>query len=251
MGYKVFQAFTKLTADDVNNYLMEQTIPVFTDSTDRSTQLTTPVTGAFSYLTTTQKLEVYSGTAWVYATGLTPIVPASVAISGGTGSVDSKGLVSFSQTAYIRLNGVFDSSLYSKYLAFIEKTSGTTTASQIQITIGTSTTQAGDSNITYDRLAIIGGTTALANSTSFGGSTLTITPTTDFVRQIARVEIINPNIPQPTLFNFDGASFTSPGTSGSFLKGHGIHNTGASYTAINFKASGGTFSGTVSIYGYN
>ena len=251
MSYKVFQAFTKLTADDVNNYLMEQTIPVFVDDTERNTAITTPLAGAFSYLTATQELEVYSGTAWTNAVGLVPIVPASVTVSAGSGTVDAKGVVNFSGTAYIRLNGVFDSNRFSKYLVFIEKTSGATTVSQIQVVLGTGTTTAGDAITAYDRIGVIGGTTALANSTAFNGTSLTVTPTTDLVRQFARIEVINPNIPVPTIFNFDGVSFTTPNTAGSFLKGYGLHNTSSSYNAINLKASGGTISGNAVIYGYN
>ena len=63
-GFKVWSAGDVLAAAEVNSYLMRQAISVFTNDTARSSAIGTPVTGQFTYLTSTNKLEYWGGTAW-------------------------------------------------------------------------------------------------------------------------------------------------------------------------------------------
>ena len=46
-GFKVFAVGEVLTAADVNDYLMEQSISIFADSTARDAQITSPIEGNF------------------------------------------------------------------------------------------------------------------------------------------------------------------------------------------------------------
>lgn len=66
MPYKLFSTGEVLTAANVNSYLMRQTVMVFADSAARSTALSGVLTaGMIAYLTGTNSLEVYNGSAWV------------------------------------------------------------------------------------------------------------------------------------------------------------------------------------------
>jgi hypothetical protein len=65
-GYKLFVNGNTLSASDLNTYVQQQTVMVFTDSTARTTALSGVVSaGMISYLTGTNSLETYNGSAWV------------------------------------------------------------------------------------------------------------------------------------------------------------------------------------------
>jgi len=65
-GYKLFVNGNTLSASDLNTYIQQQTVMVFADSTARTTALSGVVSaGMISYLTGTNSLETYNGSAWV------------------------------------------------------------------------------------------------------------------------------------------------------------------------------------------
>jgi hypothetical protein len=65
-GYKLFVNGNTLSASDLNTYVQQQTVMVFVDSTARTTALSGVVSaGMISYLTGTNSLETYNGSAWV------------------------------------------------------------------------------------------------------------------------------------------------------------------------------------------
>jgi hypothetical protein len=68
MPFKDFAAGDILTAADVDDYLMRQTVMVFDDATARTTALSTVLSeGMTSYLKDTNTLEFYDGASWVSA----------------------------------------------------------------------------------------------------------------------------------------------------------------------------------------
>jgi hypothetical protein len=65
-GYRDFTAGAVLTADQVDTFLMQQTVMVFASIAARTTALTGVVSaGMVSYITATQQTQYYNGTAWV------------------------------------------------------------------------------------------------------------------------------------------------------------------------------------------
>lgn len=65
MGYKLFSTGEVLTASNVNSLLMNQTVMVFADSAARTTALSGVLSaGMICYLTSTNSLETYNGSAW-------------------------------------------------------------------------------------------------------------------------------------------------------------------------------------------
>jgi len=86
-GFKVFAVGEVLTAADVNDYLMEQSISIFADSTARDAQITSPIEGMFCYLADSNVLQYYSGTAWASYIGegdISSVVAGSGLSGGGT-----------------------------------------------------------------------------------------------------------------------------------------------------------------------
>jgi hypothetical protein len=64
-GFKTFAVGEVLTANNVNTYLMQQTVMVFASAAARTTALSTNVSeGMVSYLTDSNSLWYYDGTAW-------------------------------------------------------------------------------------------------------------------------------------------------------------------------------------------
>ena len=84
-GYKAFTAGEVLTASDVNNYLMEQSVMVFADSTARASTIGTAnfEEGMVSYLEDSDTVEVYDGSAW-----------------GGIAPVSNQGLTLLNTTSF-------------------------------------------------------------------------------------------------------------------------------------------------------
>jgi hypothetical protein len=71
MAYKVFVAGEEALASDVNSYLMAQTVPRFTNTTQRSSQLTAPVLNQLSILDSRPGVVQYwNGSAWADAAPL-------------------------------------------------------------------------------------------------------------------------------------------------------------------------------------
>ncbi len=87
-GFKVFAVGEVLTAADVNDYLMEQSISIFADSTARDAQITSPIEGQFCYLADSNVLQLYNGSSWANFIGEGDItgVTAGTNLSGGGAS---------------------------------------------------------------------------------------------------------------------------------------------------------------------
>ena len=65
MAYKVFTNGSLLPASDLNTYLMNQSVMVFSGSSARSSSLTSPTEGMLTWLEDANRYEYYDGTNWV------------------------------------------------------------------------------------------------------------------------------------------------------------------------------------------
>lgn len=67
MPKKTFVTGTVLTASDVNTYLMNQSVMVFASASARNSAITSPTEGMIAYLSDSNTLTLYDGSAWVGA----------------------------------------------------------------------------------------------------------------------------------------------------------------------------------------
>jgi hypothetical protein len=103
-GFRTFTAGEVLTASNVQNYLMDQSVMVFGGSAARSSAIGTAnfEEGMVSYLTDTDKVEAYNGTNWV---SVAPTTSQGLTLINTT---------SFSGVASQSINDVF-SATYTNY----------------------------------------------------------------------------------------------------------------------------------------
>ena len=91
-----------------------------------ATRPSSPFVGQMIYDTTVSQVLVYNGTAWaVQSPGLAPIIPTSVAVGSGTGSVGATGLITFSGVSSVSINGCFTSA-YTNYRVVARYTNAST-----------------------------------------------------------------------------------------------------------------------------
>ena len=64
-GFRTFAVGEVLTANNVNTYLMQQSVMVFASAAARSSGITAPSEGMVTYLSDSNTMWYYSGTAWV------------------------------------------------------------------------------------------------------------------------------------------------------------------------------------------
>ena len=64
-GREVFVAGDILTANQVNNLLMDQTVMFFDDATDRTASIPVPLAGMVTYLDDIKELSSWNNTEWV------------------------------------------------------------------------------------------------------------------------------------------------------------------------------------------
>ena len=137
LGAKLFTAFSKLTAAQVNGYLMDQTIMRFASTAARDAAFggagePTLAEGMTCYLDDTNVVQSYNGSAWVsiaassvvpgVTSGMTLVAPTSVA---GTGVTLSGAVTTITaNTTSASINGVFTSA-YTNYCAIITGSAST------------------------------------------------------------------------------------------------------------------------------
>lgn len=85
LGYKTFAAGEVLTAANVNGYLMDQSVMVFGGTAARGSAIGTAIAeGMVTYLTDSNSITVYDGSAWqtVYPAGSTTVYATDVVTTG-------------------------------------------------------------------------------------------------------------------------------------------------------------------------
>lgn len=177
--------------------------------------------------------------------GLVPVIPSGVTVSGGTGSYNSTtGLITFATATEVRINGVFTSA-YANYRVVINSTGGSANqtltfryrASSTDYTAngyaygGTYINQAG---------AVAGVGSGAATEAQIGW----IEGTTGSARNSVSVDLFNPQTATA------GKAYSS--TSSSYVMAFiaGFATPATSFDGITLRVAG-NFSGTAKVYGYN
>jgi hypothetical protein len=86
-GFKVWSTGDLVNASDFNNYIQEQVVMVFDDTTARDAQVTSPEEGMFCFLKDSNDLQFYNGSAWANFIGdgdITGVTAGDGLTGGGT-----------------------------------------------------------------------------------------------------------------------------------------------------------------------
>ena len=105
-GFKVWTTGDLVNASDFNNYIQEQVVMVFDDSTARDSAVSSPEEGMFAYLKDTNDLTYYNGSAWASYIGEGDITGVTITTAGTSGLAggDSATSGAFSSTLIISPN---------------------------------------------------------------------------------------------------------------------------------------------------
>jgi hypothetical protein len=238
-GFRTFTAGEVLTASNVQNYLMDQSVMTFGGSATRSSAIGTAnfEEGMVSYLTDTDKLEVYNGTNWV-SVAPTTSTPMGVLINS----------TSFSGVASQSINNVF-SATYQNYRIVVSgnNVTGTNTLRFRLRVAGVDNSTA--SNYLYGAfyVATTGGTGVIASSTGN-----TFWQVGEFYRRtsIVTIDITNPFATDYTTFN--GMNYGGDSATTQYATyGGGSTTITTSYDGFTIFPDANTITGTVRVYGYN
>lgn len=207
---------------------------------------------------------VWTGTAWVsvaseveslatYATqsyadntpGMRLVVPTSVAVGSGSGSVGTSGTVTFSSASSVSLNSCFTSA-YRNYKIVLNFSS--TNDAYLQARLRASGSDNSTSNygsaFNYQSLT-------LSNPTGDVNATATQTSWTKVAYHPANndhsvmLEIFQPQITSKTT----GVGFQSR-SDAVFIYTGLLHQGSSSFDGITFIPGAGTITGTIQVYGY-
>ena len=209
---------------------------------------------------------VWSGSAWVsvateveslatYATqsyadnqpGMKLVVPSSVTVGSGSGSVATQGTVTFTTASSVSLNNVF-SSTYDNYFITTEITAVSTTLQVLYRLVDSSGTP--NSTTNYYSANAESNVSAVTNRYSGAGASWNFSQGTITVGGLFYM-----NVNQPfgsTTTRGTHQLFTGGATATEWRSGAGsmVHNVASSFTGIQILTSTGTISGTIRVYGY-
>jgi hypothetical protein len=240
-GYKQFTAGAVLTASEVNNYLMEQSVMTFAGSAARGSAIGTAnyEEGMTSYLQDTDKLEVYNGTNWV------SVAPTS------TQGLTLINTTSFSAVASQSLPADTFTATYDNYLIQVLWKQNTTVgapswrfrSSGSDITTGYYAGSFGyKSNNTEAWLATSnGGTQSFLDGTNSKA---------DGANNIFQLTLFSPLSASRKTYLQHGGHW-SDADLWVYQAGSGFQTSASSCDSITILTSGGTFTGQIQTYGYN
>jgi microcystin-dependent protein len=178
--------------------------------------------------------------------GLVPIIPTSVsAISSGSASVGANGIVSFTGTTAIQLNGVFTSA-FTNYRVLVNHEAST--AMNVGVRFGTSGTRYTGTG--YQVMAGYATPTGTFAGWTGQDQSYLQTGSTNSVPGSATLsaDVMNPFLAaKRTVLNFQAS-----GWSGAYrgVFGSGLEANETSRTDISYESTAGTISGTIQVYGY-
>ena len=237
-GYRTFTAGEVLTASNVQNFLQNQSVMVFADSTARATSIGTAnfEEGMVSYLEDTDTVEVYDGSAWG------SIAPAT------TQGLTLINTTSFSGVASQAVNPF--SATYDAYRIIFTLTASSGNPT-ITFRIRNGVTDNSASNYYFGGFnsAVIGGTVGSYRGNGTSSWTIGDINIAGAPRYYTVMDIVNPFATTLTK-----ASYTGFYSNASDFFGYGVGamiDNSTSYDGYNILSSTGTITGKVVTYGYN
>jgi len=225
-GYKDWSAGDILTAADLEDYTVKQSVMRFADSSARTTALSGVLAeGMVSYLKDTDSVEVYDGSAW-----------AAIGTQPGLTLIKK---VTFSAVTSFSEDNVFTSD-YDNYLILMSGVSSVSSDTQLRLRVGG--VDASGSNYLYQGLNAPGATV----TGYFGTTTVFSLGADSSIRFNHRAEIFGPAIANKTGMlaygHRDNARIQFQGA---------YHNLSTAYDGFTVLDNVGNITGTLWLYGYD
>ena len=180
------------------------------------------------------------------AGGLVQVIPTSIAVTGGSGSVGSNGAVNFTSVTSLSINGCF-SSTYDCYRLVLNLDPNATGYNSITGRLRTSGTDASGSNYSYYGMYVDSGGGPARDAASNGTSMSLSDSHTG--GGLTTIDIANPFVTKRTFFNITRNNATSANTGYQLFLVGGCHNVTTSYDGLTLNFTYAN-SGTLTIYGY-
>lgn len=174
--------------------------------------------------------------------GMTQVIPTSVSVGSGSGSVDANGAVTFSGASSISLNGAFTSTYDNYRIVISSKASGDT---DFNFRIRTGTTDLSGATDYFYGSYYVGNT-----SSQVAASINRTNASNNFIGAIGTwngtttIDIVAPFISEVTTWTVFSAMRFLLLTAGS------LNNNSTSYNGFTVFPSAGTITGTIRVYGY-
>jgi hypothetical protein len=179
-------------------------------------------------------------------TGLIEITPATISVTGGSGSISATGAVSFTSASAISLNDVF-SGTYQNY-RFLINLSGSSAQTSLRLRMRSGTDVSGANYNCYATGYTSGTSTRFLND--LGGTSVKIGEMSG--KFSGSYELMSPFEAVETLGTGQHFGLNSTGNQNennmNFSFKHGLSTSYPSFTIF---PDSGTFTGTISVYGYN
>lgn len=261
LGRRTFAPGEVLTASNVMNYLMDQSVMNFAGTAARGSAIGTAVSeGMVSYLQDTDYVEVYravgtASPAWEQVayvsdvtarSGLVPIIPSTVNYSGGTATANSLGEISFSAVTSISLNDVF-SSEFTNYKIITNSFSATTSGTNINMRYRSAGTDNSSANYAMGGIQVNLNTTGGVGQ-SGGTSFRIVNGAGGIARNGFTLDVHSPaDADLRTPAEWIGSGFN---TDNQLLVASGVYNAAAAFDGFTIFPSAGNITGKIQIFGY-
>ena len=120
-GFKVWTTGDLVNASDFNNYIQEQVIMTFADSSARDSAVSSPEEGMFCFLADSNTLQFYNGSSWASFIGEGDITGVTITTAGTSGLSGGATATSgaFSSTLVIAPNSATSATVASADLVLI------------------------------------------------------------------------------------------------------------------------------------
>ena len=232
-GFRTFTAGEVLTASNVQNYLMDQSVMSFAGSAARSSAIGTAnfEEGMVSYLQDTNLVEVYNGTNW-----------ASVAPVTDTPGLVHINTTSFSGVASQSFSSIFDKTLYNFWRVQFRLFGSVSTNTRLRGRANTTDISTNVYGASY-YADYAGGAAVFSSSNNAAQATIAAHSNTDtsLLYVGCDVSLADAN------FHWIGNAFSGDGAKAHFF---GFNIGGSGVNGFSIIPTSGTITGTCSIFAY-
>lgn len=177
-------------------------------------------------------------------TGLVDLVPASVTVGSGTGSVSSSGLVTFSGASSVSINGAF-SSAYKNYQIVVGDFTSSNNAVAMRMRLRAAGVDSSSAN--YYQAGATSASAAPGAYVASGTTNFLIGDSSTSKFYTLAANIINPFVSSETAGVFNIAGYANAVT---WYGGNLLHNGISSFDGLTIFPASGTITGTLQVYGY-